>query len=115
MSIKKVGAVVASGYEDAEGVDDILKRNEDLVLKNSTKLLLRRLEYLRLVDANMMERSNGPVKSVQFHKNAHLLLAGELDKTIRFIQIDGKKNAKIQSIFLGGYPIYKASFLPDGS
>ncbi|XP_022857024.1 U3 small nucleolar RNA-associated protein 18 homolog [Olea europaea var. sylvestris] len=109
------GAVVASGYEDAEGVDDILKRNEDLVVKNSAKLLPGRLEYSRLVDANMMERSNGPVKSVQFHKNAQLLLAAGLDKTIRFFQIDGKKNAKIQSIFLDGYPIYKASFLPDGS
>lgn len=112
---KESGAVVASGYEDAEGVDDILKRNEDLVVKNSAKLLPGRLEYSRLVDANMMERSNGPVKSVQFHQNAQLLLAAGLDKTIRFFQIDGKKNAKIQSIFLDGYPIYKASFLPDGS
>ncbi|CAA2958404.1 U3 small nucleolar RNA-associated protein 18 homolog [Olea europaea var. sylvestris] len=112
---KESGAVVACGYEDAEGVDDILKRNEDLVVKNSAKLLPGRLEYSRLVDANMMERSNGPVKSVQFHKNAQLLLAAGLDKTIRFFQIDGKKNAKIQSIFLDGYPIYKASFLPDGS
>ncbi|KAL2489550.1 U3 small nucleolar RNA-associated protein 18-like protein [Forsythia ovata] len=112
---KERGAVVASGYEDAEGVDDILKRNEDLVVKSSSKLLPGRLEYSRLTDANIMECSNGPIKSVQFHKNAQLLLAAGLDKTLRFFQIDGKKNAKIQSIFLDGYPINKASFLPDGS
>ncbi|CAI9776078.1 unnamed protein product [Fraxinus pennsylvanica] len=66
----------------ATGVDDILERNEDLVVKNSAKLLPGRLEYSRLVDANMMELSNGPVKSVQFHKNAQLLLAAGLDKMI---------------------------------
>ncbi|KAL2490791.1 U3 small nucleolar RNA-associated protein 18-like protein [Abeliophyllum distichum] len=113
--VDKERGAVASGYEDAEGVDDILKRNEDLVVKSSSKLLPGRLEYSRLADANIMELSNGPIKSVQFHKNAQLLLAAGLDKTLRFFQIDGKKNAKIQSIFLDGYPINKASFLPDGS
>ncbi|CAI9761405.1 unnamed protein product [Fraxinus pennsylvanica] len=115
MSIKKVGTVVATSYEDAEGVHHILKRNEDFVVKSSAKLLPGHLEHSRLMDANMTEHSNGPIKSVHYHRNAQLLLAAGLDKTLRFFQIDGKKNAKIQSIFLDGYPIYKSSFLPDGS
>lgn len=106
----------ASDDEDLdEGVDDILRTNEDLVVKSGTKLLPGLLEYSRLVDANAEEPSNGPINSVQFHRNAQLLLAGGLDKKLRFFQIDGKRNTKIQSIFLDDCPIRKAAFLPDGS
>ncbi|KAK9280946.1 hypothetical protein L1049_003837 [Liquidambar formosana] len=109
------GAVVARGYEDVETVDDILRTNEDLVMKSGTKLLPGLLEYSRLVDANAEDPSNGPINSVQFHRNAQLLLAAGLDRRLRFFQIDGKRNTKIQSIFLDDCPIRKASFLPDGS
>ncbi|KAA8534303.1 hypothetical protein F0562_031820 [Nyssa sinensis] len=109
------GAELARGYRDVDGVDDILRTNENLVWKNSTKLLPGLLEYSRLVDANAEDPSTGPINSVQFHRNAQLLLAGGLDKKLRFFQIDGKRNTKIQSIFLDDCPIRKASFLPDGS
>ncbi|XP_027362905.1 U3 small nucleolar RNA-associated protein 18 homolog [Abrus precatorius] len=105
-------AVVGRGYED---VDDILRTNEDLVVKRSSKLLPGLLEYSRLVDANIQDPSNGPVNSVQFHRNAQLLLAAGLDRKLRLFQIDGKRNTKIQNIFLEDCPIRKASFLPDGS
>lgn len=111
-SEKECGLVVASGYEDA---DNILRTNEDLVLKTGVKLLPGLLEYSRLGDANLKDPSNSPVNSVQFHKNAQLLLVGGLDRTLRFFQVDGKKNDKIQSIFLEDCPIRKAAFLPDGS
>ncbi|KAK4492489.1 hypothetical protein RD792_003298 [Penstemon davidsonii] len=100
---------------DEENNNDILNTNEDLVVKRGVKLLPGLLEYSRLVDANVKDPSNGPVNSVQFHKNAQLLLVGGLDRTLRFFQVDGKKNDKIQSIFLEDCPIRKASFLPDGS
>lgn len=108
-------AVVARGYKDIEAVDDILRTNEDLVVKSSTKLLPGLLEHSRLVDANAEDPSNGPINSVQFHRNAQLLLAAGLDKRLRFFQIDGKRNTKIESIFLDDCPIRKASFLPDGT
>lgn len=98
-----------------EGVDDILRTNEDLVVKNGPKLLPGLLEYSRLADGNTEEPSNGPINSVQFHRNAQLLLAGGLDKKLRFFQCDGKRNTKIQSIFLDDCPIRKAAFVPDGS
>lgn len=107
--------VAASGYGNGEVVDDILRTNEDLVVKSRVKLLPGLLEYSRLVDANAEEPSNGPINSVQFHRNAQLLLAAGLDRRIRFFQIDGKRNTKIQSVFLEDCPIRKASFLPDGS
>lgn len=109
------GAVLARGYNDVGGVDDILRTNEDLVVKGSGKLLPGLLEYSRLVDANAEDPSNGPITSIQFHRNAQLLLAGGLDKRLRFFQIDGKRNTKIQSVFIDDCPIRKATFLPDGS
>ena len=105
-------AVLSHGYKD---VDDILRTNEDLVVKSSSKLLPGHIEYSRLVDANIQDPSNGPINSVQFHRNAQLLLAAGLDRKLRLFQIDGKRNTKIQSIFLEDCPIRKASFLPDGS
>ncbi|TKY71537.1 U3 small nucleolar RNA-associated protein 18-like [Spatholobus suberectus] len=105
-------AVVSCGYED---VDDVLRTNEDLIVKSGAKLLPGHLEYSRLVDANIQDPSNGPINSVQFHRNAQLLLAAGLDRKLRLFQIDGKRNTKIQSIFLEDCPIRKASFLPDGS
>ncbi|XP_021762091.1 U3 small nucleolar RNA-associated protein 18 homolog [Chenopodium quinoa] len=106
------GAVVASGYKN---VDNILKTNEELVVKRGGRLLPGILEYSRLVDANAEDPSNGPINSVQFHRNHQLLLAAGLDRKLRFFQIDGKRNKMMDSIFIEDCPIRKASFLPDGS
>ena len=108
------GAVLAHNYKNVEVVDDILQTNESLV-RSSTKLLPGNLEYSRLVVANAEDPSNAPINSVQFHRNVQLLLAAGLDRRLRFFHIDGKRNTKIQSIFLDDCPIRKASFLPDGS
>ncbi|CAN4095899.1 unnamed protein product [Withania somnifera] len=103
------------GSKDVKLVDDILQSNEDLVVKSHTKLLPGLLEYSRLVDANAIDPSNAPINSVQFYRNSQLLLVGGLAKKLRFFQIDGKRNTKIQSIFLEDFLITKASFLPNGS
>nr|GMD18627.1 U3 small nucleolar RNA-associated protein 18 homolog [Ipomoea batatas] len=108
------GAANDYGYKDAK-VGDILRTNEELVVKSSAKLLPGLLEYSRLADANKGEYSSGPINSVQFHRNSQLLLVGGLDKKLRFFQIDGKDNTKIQSIFIEDCPIKKAAFSPDGS
>ncbi|WOL15398.1 hypothetical protein Cni_G24179 [Canna indica] len=108
------GVSIADGYEDAGG-NDILRSNDELVIKSTTKLLPGLLEYSSLVDANAEEPSSGPINSVQFHRNGQLLLTAGLDRRLRFFQVDGKRNPKIQSIFIEDCPIHKASFLPDGS
>ncbi|GAA0173066.1 hypothetical protein LIER_26762 [Lithospermum erythrorhizon] len=109
------GKVIDPRDRSDETVDDILRGNEDLVVKNGGKLLPNLLEYSRLVDANAEDPSNAPITSVQFHRNSQLLLAGGLDKKLRFFQIDGRSNHKVQSIFLDDCPIRKACFVPDGS
>ncbi|XVE86283.1 hypothetical protein DITRI_Ditri18aG0023200 [Diplodiscus trichospermus] len=63
-SDEEKGAVVACGYRNVEVDDDILRTNEDLVVKSRVKLLPGLLEYSRLVDANSEEHSNGPLNSV---------------------------------------------------
>ncbi|GAB2270062.1 hypothetical protein Dimus_004975, partial [Dionaea muscipula] len=99
---------------EIEGLD-ILRTNEELVVKGGAPLFPGVLEYSRLIDANVEDPCNGPINSVQFHRNAQLLLTAGLDRKLRFFQIDGKRNTKIQSIFLEDCPIRNASFLPDGS
>nr|XP_043635949.1 U3 small nucleolar RNA-associated protein 18 homolog [Erigeron canadensis] len=100
--------------EDGD-IDTILQSTEELVVKGGGKLLPGLLEYSRLVDANAQDPSSAPINSVQFHRNGQLLLTGGLDKKLRFFQIDGKRNTKIQTIFVDDCPIRKASFTPDGS
>uniref|UniRef100_A0ACD6A6W6 Uncharacterized protein n=1 Tax=Avena sativa TaxID=4498 RepID=A0ACD6A6W6_AVESA len=104
-----------SDEEEEGAVDNALRSNDELVVKGTAKLLPGMLDFSRLVDANAQERSSGPVNSVQFHRNGQLMLVAGLDKHLRFFQIDGKRNPKIQSIFIEDCPVYKASFLPDGS
>ncbi|TKY71527.1 U3 small nucleolar RNA-associated protein 18-like [Spatholobus suberectus] len=97
-------AVVSCGYED---VDDVLRTNEDLIVKSGAKLLPGHLEYSRLVDANIQDPSNGPINSVQFHRNAQLLLAAGLDRKLRLFQIDGKRNTKFRASSLKIAPFEK--------
>ncbi|KAL0370467.1 UNVERIFIED_CONTAM: U3 small nucleolar RNA-associated protein 18 [Sesamum angustifolium] len=90
-SEKESGVVVAGGYEDPKDADNILRINEDLVVKRSMKLLPAFLEYSRLVDANMKDPSSSTVNSVQFHNNGQLFLVGGKDKRLRFFHIDGRR------------------------
>ncbi|KAL4558717.1 hypothetical protein LXL04_036918 [Taraxacum kok-saghyz] len=100
---------------NSDDEDTILQTTEDLVVSGSSKLLPGVLEYSRLIDGNAQDPSSGPVNSVHFHRNGQLLLTGGLDKKLRFFQIDGKRNLKIQSVFIDDCPIRKAAFTPDGS
>ncbi|KAG9449716.1 hypothetical protein H6P81_009681 [Aristolochia fimbriata] len=88
------GAIAAPGYTGVEADYDILRSNEDVVVKGGSKLFPGLLDYSTLVDANSQEQSNGPINSVQFHRNGQLLLTGGLDRRLRFFQIDGKAQTK---------------------
>ncbi|XP_076921156.1 U3 small nucleolar RNA-associated protein 18 homolog [Bidens hawaiensis] len=101
--------------QENEDLDTVFQTSEDLVVKGKSKLLPGLLEYSRLVNANAQDPSSGPINSVQFHRNGQLLLTAGLDKKLRFFQIDGKRNTKIQTIFIDDCPIRNASFTPNGS
>lgn len=92
-----------------------LLSNAELVVKGKSRLPRGLIEISRMRDANVEEPSNAVVRSVEFHRNAQILLTAGFDKRLKFFQIDGKRNPKVQSIFLDDFPIQKAAFVPDGS
>lgn len=104
-----------SDVTDRKAGELILRNNADLVVKSKLRLPPGLINVTRMRDANIEEPSNAVVHSVEFHRNAQILMTAGLDKKLRFFQIDGKKNPKIQSIFLENFPIHKAAFIPDGS
>jgi U3 small nucleolar RNA-associated protein 18 len=51
---------------------------------------------------------------VEFHPSARVLLTAGLDQTLTLFQVDGKKNPKIQSIYMEKFPILNAHFNKTG-
>eukprot|EP00271_Cylindrocystis_brebissonii_P009232 TRINITY_DN2392_c0_g1_i2.p1 TRINITY_DN2392_c0_g1~~TRINITY_DN2392_c0_g1_i2.p1 ORF type:complete len:340 (+),score=48.84 TRINITY_DN2392_c0_g1_i2:695-1714(+) len=105
------------GWEDEDEDGGRILREGELVGKSRRGGLLPegRLDTTRLHDANQADPCRAVVQSVHFHPNAQLLVTASYDRTLRFFHIDGKENAKVQSIFLSDMPIKKALFSHDGS
>ncbi|KAL5731830.1 hypothetical protein ACHQM5_004523 [Ranunculus cassubicifolius] len=103
----------------ADEIDtDILTSNEDIVVKSKSKLLPPILDYSRVEDVDPKEDPfEGPINSVQFHRNGQTLLAAGFDNKLRFFQIDGNRNTEIKmtNTYFKNFPIRKAAFVPDGS
>ena len=107
---------------DESDLDDV---NEDEIFHHTGTLLADRskakgalpkgiLDVKVCTDANYEEPSQNRLKSVEFHPTARVLLAAGLDQKLRLFQIDGKKNPKIQSIFVDKFPIHSAHFSRNG-
>jgi WD40 repeat protein len=54
--------------------------------------------------------SKARLKSVEFHPSARVLLTAGLNQKLTLFQVDGKKNSKIQTIFIEKFPILAAHF-----
>ncbi|KAF3779527.1 U3 small nucleolar RNA-associated protein [Nymphaea thermarum] len=87
--------------------NNILLSSKDAVVRSTTKLLPRFLEFSILIDGNAEVPLNGPITSVEFHKNAQLLLTAGLDKKLIFFHINGKRNTQYKAIFLWSVPFLK--------
>ncbi|CAL1696799.1 unnamed protein product [Somion occarium] len=75
------------------------------------------LSIERLRDANISTRSEGAIKSVQFHPSPRLsvmLTAGE-DRRLKLFNIDGHTNPHLQTVHIPDLPIASAIFHPSGS
>eukprot|EP01027_Heterolobosea_sp_BB2_P014143 GEZU01020357.1.p1 GENE.GEZU01020357.1~~GEZU01020357.1.p1 ORF type:complete len:410 (-),score=114.90 GEZU01020357.1:89-1318(-) len=61
-------------------------------------------------------RMNGlkSVKSVNFHPNAQLVMAGCASRQIKIVQIDGDKNPVVQNINVPEINLHTAAFTPSG-
>eukprot|EP00743_Colponemidia_sp_Colp-15_P006032 GILK01006482.1.p1 GENE.GILK01006482.1~~GILK01006482.1.p1 ORF type:complete len:523 (+),score=94.01 GILK01006482.1:41-1570(+) len=102
-------------YSSVPSITDLLRSSQRYTKKTARKLSPGLIEVTRMADANQAEPNKSVVQRVQFHSNGQLLMSAGLDKTLRLFQVDGKRNAKVQSVFLPDMPILSASFTADGS
>lgn len=100
--------------EELGALDGLIKRAGGLLARGSI-LPAGTIETTRLKDANAEDPANAVIKSIEFHPNGQLLMTSGLDKRLRFFNIDGVNNPKVQSIFLEDMPIHKAAFGLDGT
>lgn len=82
---------------------------------SNSKLAPGMIRVTRMKDANAAEPAKAVIESVEFHPNGQLLMTASLDKTLRFFQIDGTRNPKIQSVHLSDLPIFRAAFASEGT
>jgi U3 small nucleolar RNA-associated protein 18 len=99
---------------DGEG-DSLLRSGAALSGHRSATLPSAVLEVERLKDANAQDVSDAVVQVARFHPNSQLLMTASLDKRLKFFQIDGKTNAKVQGVCFDDLPIQHAEFSPDGA
>lgn len=104
------------GNSDTEGEEAAgrLTAGAEPLLGRDRSLSAKVLEVSRVNDANEAEPSSAVVRSVEFHPSGQLLLTAGLDKRLRFFQVDGKDNEKVQSLYLEDLPIHQAAFACDG-
>ncbi|KAM9783659.1 U3 small nucleolar RNA-associated protein 18 homolog isoform 3-T3 [Syngnathus typhle] len=98
--------------EDDED-DDLLRKTGNFVA-SSDSLPSGIIGLKKCCHANAARLSSDRLTSVQFHPSAQVVLTAGLDCSLSFFQVDGKTNAKIQSVHLDRFPIYKARFTCQG-
>eukprot|EP00850_Spirogloea_muscicola_P002635 SM000010S04273 [mRNA] locus=s10:612724:615063:- [translate_table: standard] len=111
----RAGDEGSDGDDGASDGDEGVEERALLAPRGRGRLPQGLLETTRLANANRQDPSKAVVQTVKFHHNAQLLMTAGLDKTLRFFQVDGKKNPKVQSVFLEDMPVHKAAFTGPGS
>lgn len=102
--------------DDASGeMADVLRSTAPLFEGSGAALAPGRIQMTRLKDANYRDPSESVIQSVRFHPQGRLMLTAGFDKRLRFFQIDGTTNTKIQSVFFPDMPIHSAEFTHDGT
>eukprot|EP00124_Ichthyophonus_hoferi_P004199 Ihof_evm1s436 gene=Ihof_evmTU1s436 len=101
--------------QSSKGDDNLLMWSGKVLDQSAGNLAPGVMSATRMKDANIKEYSEATVQAVQFHPRAQVMLTAGLDKTIRLFQVDGKENAKIQSIHIQNMPILSCQFSADGS
>lgn len=74
-----------------------------------------KIRLTQMSDANKSSVSKATVQAVTWHPSGGLLLTAGFDKMLRLFDIDGLKNAKLQSASFQDFPISGAVFSTDGN
>jgi len=88
--------------------------NTDLLAPKSQFLPTTTLDIVKCVDLNNEDRSRLRLEVCEFHPHARMAMTGSKDCRLNLFQVDGKKNAKIHSLFMKSFPITCAHFLTGG-
>ncbi|KAK7812888.1 hypothetical protein U0070_000996 [Myodes glareolus] len=97
--------------EEDEG--DLLQRTGNFI-SASTSLPGGILKMKDCRPASAKRPTTARISSVQVHPGAQALVLSGLTKAFSLFQGDGKTNAKIQSIYLEKFPIFKSCFSANG-
>ncbi|CCC67484.1 hypothetical protein NCAS_0A09260 [Naumovozyma castellii] len=96
---------------DINALSKVLKSTFNYKDTTQSKLLpSKKLDILRLKDANISHPSQSAIQSMSFHPTKPLLITGGYDRTLRVYHIDGKTNHLVTSLHLKGTPIQTCSF-----
>ncbi|KAG1926035.1 U3 small nucleolar RNA-associated protein [Pimephales promelas] len=98
---------------EEEEAEDLLRRTGNFIGSSDT-LPKGTIKIKKCLDANSESPAESKLTSVQFHPSAQILMTSSLDHSISLFQVDGKTNAKIQTIHLEKFPVNKAAFSADG-
>lgn len=107
-------AKLKKGTAEDKPLESLLLKAGGL-LAHGARLAPGSIETSRLKDANVADPADAVIRSLEFHHNGQLLMTASLDKRLRFFNIDGVSNPKIQSIFFEDMPIHTAAFARGGS
>ncbi|KAM9843224.1 U3 small nucleolar RNA-associated protein 18 homolog [Aulostomus maculatus] len=112
-SLTKKKRKTADDDDEDEEEDDLLRRTGTFVA-SADSLSSGILRIKKCLHANNARPSEDRLTTVQFHPSAQVIMTAGLDQSVSLFQVDGKTNAKIQSIHLEKFPVHKAQFSRDG-
>eukprot|EP00177_Eucheuma_denticulatum_P002096 GFKZ01003745.1.p1 GENE.GFKZ01003745.1~~GFKZ01003745.1.p1 ORF type:complete len:548 (+),score=77.68 GFKZ01003745.1:113-1645(+) len=116
----------AEKEEEDAAVRDLLQSTRKMVSRQRKKdgtLVAHEVAPLRagmlgirsVLNANQEDPNQSEARCVEFHPSGRLLLTAGLDMTLRIFQVDGERNAKVQGVYLKGFPIHTAKFTGEGT
>jgi len=101
--------------DDSEDEQMLARTARDFMVKDSTVLPKDFVKIKRMKDINKDTRAEGAqIKSIEFHKKQSVAMVAGTSGVVTLFQVDGKRNAKIQSIRFNQFPIHKAQFSASG-
>ncbi|EDQ92370.1 uncharacterized protein MONBRDRAFT_13410, partial [Monosiga brevicollis MX1] len=103
------------GKEAEEDEESLLRTSARLISRRSAAIPAHRLKFSTVRDGNHAAPSKAVLQVLGFHPSAPALFTAGMDRTLRLFQVDGKKNALLQSTFLKDMPIMSAGFTPQGN
>ena len=99
--------------EDSD--DEFFRETTDVLAKKKEVLDKEFLEFRKLKDVNIASHNEGAIiRCAEFHPNAAIGLVAGNNGTASLFQVDGKVNAKIQSVHFENFPIKTGHFTWDG-